>query len=132
MHFTVELTPHDEQMAEALKNTFERTLTRLIKAKKIDNEFLLELERVGTVIVEVIMTDSKTIAQLNYKWRKKNTPTDVLSFENDTKSPQQLGSIVICSEIAKEQAAKAGILLQQEIKVLANHGLLHLLGATHR
>jgi probable rRNA maturation factor len=56
-------------------------------------------------------------------------PTDVLSFPAD--EPGELGDVVIALGVARRQAAQAGHSLATELRVLALHGLLHLLGYDH-
>ena len=66
---------------------------------------------------------------LNRQFRKKDTPTDVLSFPSDQRG--YLGEVVIASGVAARQARDAGHSLGTELRVLALHGLLHLLGYDH-
>jgi probable rRNA maturation factor len=63
---------------------------------------------------------------LNKKYRRKDYATDVLSFPGDI-----LGDLVIATGVAKRQARDAGHSYQTELRVLALHGLLHLLGYDH-
>lgn len=56
--------------------------------------------------------------------------TDVLSFPSSP-GDTSLGDIVIASGVARRQARAAGHALTVELKVLALHGLLHLLGYDH-
>jgi probable rRNA maturation factor len=63
---------------------------------------------------------------LNRIYRRRDYPTDVLSFEGEG-----LGDIVIATGVARRQALKAGHSYQTELRVLALHGLLHLLGYDH-
>ena len=81
----------------------------------------------GTVIVAVV-PDGR-VRELNRRYRDKNLPTDVLSFPAD--EPGQLGDIVIALDVARRQARAAGHSLATEFRVLALHGLLHLLGYDH-
>ena len=65
---------------------------------------------------------------LNRSYRRKNYATDVLSFPAE--SPM-LGDLVIATGVAKRQAREAGHSYHTELRVLALHGLLHLLGYDH-
>jgi probable rRNA maturation factor len=75
-----------------------------------------------------LVTDARLRA-LNCRFRKKDKPTDVLSFPSD--EPGDLGDVVIARGIAARQARAAGHSLGTELRVLALHGLLHLLGYDH-
>ena len=70
---------------------------------------------------------------LNRQFRGKDAATNVLSFPaNRTPGVTPfLGDIVIAAGVAKRQAKEAGHSIQTEIRVLALHGLLHLLGYDH-
>jgi probable rRNA maturation factor len=81
----------------------------------------------GTVAV-VLVSDSR-IRGLNRRYRRKNGATDVLSFPSDDAG--HIGDIVIALGVARRQARAAGHGLQTELRVLALHGLLHLLGYDH-
>ena len=65
------------------------------------------------------------ITTLNKQFRRRDEPTDVLSFPSD--DAPQLGDVVIAAGIARRQAREAGHSYATELKVLALHGLLHLL-----
>jgi probable rRNA maturation factor len=81
----------------------------------------------GDVCVALV-SDARMRA-LNRQFRGKDKVTDVLSFPAETRG--FLGDIVIASDVAKKQAKAAGHSLNTEIRVLALHGLLHLLGYDH-
>ncbi|HEU5255767.1 MAG TPA: rRNA maturation RNase YbeY [Vicinamibacterales bacterium] len=81
----------------------------------------------GTVTVAIV-SDARVRA-LNRKFRKKDHATDVLSFPAE--EPRYLGDVVISSGMAARQARAAGHSLATELRVLALHGLLHLLGYDH-
>ena len=66
---------------------------------------------------------------LNRQFRGKDTVTDVLSFPAETRG--FLGDVVIAGGIAMKQARYVGHPVQTELRVLALHGLLHLLGYDH-
>ena len=80
----------------------------------------------GSVAI-AILPDARVTA-LNSKYRRKNKPTDVLSFPG---SGKYLGDIAISRGIAQKQAKMLGHSLRTEFRVLALHGLLHLLGYDH-
>jgi probable rRNA maturation factor len=69
------------------------------------------------------------VQRLNRRYRGRNSATDVLSFPADERGI--LGDVVIASGVARRQARAAGHSLQTELRVLALHGLLHLLGYDH-
>jgi probable rRNA maturation factor len=74
------------------------------------------------------------VKALNKRFRGINKPTDVLSFPTDAeerKREKNLGDIVIARGIARKQAKSLGHSLAVEFRVLALHGLLHLLGYDH-
>lgn len=69
------------------------------------------------------------MARLNHRFRGVVGPTDVLSFPGGI--PRWLGDVVIARGVARRQAVAAGHGLGTELRVLALHGLLHLLGYDH-
>ena len=81
----------------------------------------------GTMTIAIV-PDGR-VQQLNRRYRRKNAPTDVLSFSSDERG--YLGDVVIAGGVARRQAKEAGHSLQHELRVLALHGLLHLLGYDH-
>lgn len=96
------------------------------------NLILQRLGAVDTVKIEIIVVGDKAIQQLNHKFLDHDQPTDVLSFPGDpVLNPDLLGSIAVSTETAAVQAQQAGITLEDEVKMLAGHGLLHLLGYHH-
>jgi probable rRNA maturation factor len=81
----------------------------------------------GTITVAVV-PDGRVRA-LNRRFLGKHSPTDVLSFPAD--EPGDLGDVVIAHGVAARQASDVGHSLGTELRVLALHGLLHLLGYDH-
>lgn len=79
--------------------------------------------------VSVAIVPDTRVRLLNRQYRKKDAPTDVLSFPSGERG--FLGDIVIAAGVAQRQARAAGHSLQTELRVLALHGLLHLLGYDH-
>jgi probable rRNA maturation factor len=100
----------------------------------------------GAVTVAVV--NDARVRALNRQYRGKDYATDVLSFPaathearrqgsaNDdgrrtTPGHPHLGDIVIARGVASRQAKAAGHHERTELRVLALHGLLHLLGYDH-
>ena len=79
--------------------------------------------------VNIYVTSSREMQDLNRRYRRKNKPTDVLSFPS--RAPGVAGDIAISLEIAAANAADIGHPLATEVKVLILHGLLHLAGYDH-
>lgn len=87
--------------------------------------------------VTIVLVNDPRMRALNRTYRGKDYATDVLSFAQRAPSPQPLapsgflGDIVIARGVAKRQARAAGHAELDELRVLALHGLLHLLGYDH-
>lgn len=85
--------------------------------------------------LSVLVTGDAQIRVLNREYRRKDRPTDVLSFpQADGEGPGRaalLGDVVISLDTARRQAREAGRPLNEELVRLLGHGLLHLLGYDH-
>jgi len=94
--------------------------------------------------VTIALVSDERIRALNRTYRHKDYATDVLSFASSVSSvssapnpqspipnPRSLGDIVIARGVARRQAREAGHDEATELKLLALHGLLHLLGYDH-
>ncbi|HEX6164926.1 MAG TPA: rRNA maturation RNase YbeY [Vicinamibacterales bacterium] len=77
----------------------------------------------------IALVSDKRMRALNRQFRGKDKVTDVLSFPSGERG--FMGDIVIAAAVARKQAAAAGHSVQTEIRILALHGLLHLLGHDH-
>jgi len=86
-------------------------------------------ENRGTETLSLAFVSEEEIKKLNKKFRRKNKPTDVLSFE--LREGKELGEIIICPNIVKENAKKDGVSQKFETKKVFIHGILHLLGYDH-
>lgn len=85
----------------------------------------------NTKNLSIVLVGSARMKGLNKKWRKKNVPTDVLSFSSSKEFPEELGEIVICPEVVKKNAKKYGVSFKKELVKVLIHGVLHLLGYNH-
>jgi probable rRNA maturation factor len=115
------------------KDIYDREITKKF-IKETAEKILKELKLDG-VELSVTLTDNETIKQINKEWRKKNRPTDVLSFPIDEKLAgyryRVLGDVVISLPYAKKQAEEIGVPYKEEVIRLLTHGILHLLGYDH-
>jgi probable rRNA maturation factor len=83
--------------------------------------------------LSVFLVSPPQIEQMNRKHLGEPGPTDVLAFPIDgldqsVDTPAFIGEIVICPEVAAEQAEGS---LESELDLLVAHGVLHLLGFDH-
>jgi probable rRNA maturation factor len=98
--------------------------------------------------LSVLLVDEPAMADLHQRWLGEPGPTDVLAFPMDELRPPPpggsqgehavdddaqalLGDVVLCPQVAIEQARKADHSVQDELDLLCTHGILHLLGYDH-
>lgn len=79
--------------------------------------------------VSVALVSDARVRALNRQYRGHDVATDVLSFPAN--AHRFLGDIVIARGVARRQAHALGHGDPTELRVLALHGLLHLLGYDH-
>jgi probable rRNA maturation factor len=78
----------------------------------------------------VVFNNDKQMSGLNYRYKRKNRPTDVLAFNlaESLKKNYIEGEIYVDLQTAVRQAADFGVDYFEEVVRLCVHGLLHLLG----
>lgn len=88
--------------------------------------------------VAIALVGDRKMRALNQRYRGIDRATDVLAFPARADgvraprgAPRILGDIVIATGVARRQARAAGEPLETELRRLALHGLLHLLGYDH-
>ena len=100
--------------------------------------------------LSILLVDTTAMADLHQRWMSEPGPTDVLAFPMDelrlpppggittehcggdpSAIPGLLGDVVLCPQVAADQAVKAGHQLTDELDLLCTHGILHLLGYDH-
>jgi len=86
----------------------------------------------------VLVTNNREMRLLNKRFRRKDKPTDVLSFPPMTKTnyvpgrwEHAAGDLAISVQIAAANARRLGHSTSDEVKVLILHGILHLAGYDH-
>ena len=88
----------------------------------------------GEICIRIV--DETESAELNFAFRKKNKPTNILSFPADLPESIKtelslLGDLVVSHDIVKKEALMQGKPLQAHWAHLIIHGTLHLLGYDH-
>lgn len=76
--------------------------------------------------VDILIATNKRLRELNRRFRRKDKPTDVLSFPRPSG-----GDIAISAQIALDNAQRYGHSFANELKILVLHGMLHLAGYDH-
>jgi probable rRNA maturation factor len=94
-------------------------------------ETALQHENVEDASVSVTLLENPRIRQMNKKYLDHDHVTDVISFPLYEQGEQVVGDIYIGYEQAQDQAADAGVDLEEEIARLSIHGTLHVLGFDH-
>jgi probable rRNA maturation factor len=79
--------------------------------------------------ITCLITTDREIRSLNHRFRGRRYPTDVLSFPSA--ETDGAGEIAISLDRAREQAADYGHSLDEELRILMLHGVLHLAGLDH-
>jgi len=86
--------------------------------------------------VNVVFVTDRRIRELNRQFLKRDRPTNVISFNCNQPQvpgePRLLGEIYVSRDRARAQAREYGVSHASELRRLVLHGLLHLLGLTHR
>ncbi|MFQ3547510.1 MAG: rRNA maturation RNase YbeY [Termitinemataceae bacterium] len=88
--------------------------------------------------LSILLCDNPTIQRLNFEYRQKDEPTDVLSFELGETSTDEAGTeryiagdIIISIPMVSENAAYFHVSEDEELRRLLIHGILHLNGMDH-
>ncbi|RZT22312.1 putative rRNA maturation factor [Fictibacillus sp. BK138] len=131
------MTLHVEYLNEMDENSeeFQELLANVLQKAS-------EMEETGPAEVSVTIVTKERIQEINSEYRQKDAVTDVISFameemgEDETEiiggeETRFLGDIIICLDVAKEQAEEYGHSIEREMGFLAVHGFLHLLGYDH-
>lgn len=131
------MTLHVEYLNEMDENSeeFQELLANVLQKAA-------EMEETGPAEVSVTIVTKERIQEINSEYRQKDAVTDVISFameemgEDETEiiggeETRFLGDIIICFDVAKEQAEEYGHSIEREMGFLAVHGFLHLLGYDH-
>ena len=129
MNVTVDLINDSEIHTTIDSNEMQNWVVTTLKSIKVDSD----------ISICIKLVDLKEAAELNFKYRKKDEATNVLSFSSVMPNSlycrlpvRHLGDVVICPEIDKTEAAEQR---KSEIAHYAHliiHGTLHLNGFRHK
>ncbi|AHG90890.1 metalloprotease ybeY [Gemmatirosa kalamazoonensis] len=94
---------------------------------------VLRAERVRAAELSITFVAVERMAALNWTHLRHRGPTDIITFELPPAVPGApvAGDIYIAPDVARENAARAGIGVREEIARLVVHGVLHALGHEH-
>lgn len=112
----------------------KKSLLSLAALKKIARVAAKKEKKIKGIVEINIVGDSE-MTKLNFQFRGKKFPTDVLSFswsEDNFISGPYLGQIYLCPEQVKRQSKELGIKEKEEFARMLTHGLLHLAGHEHQ
>jgi probable rRNA maturation factor len=115
------------------------------RVRALVERFLAAQRVTSQVVVSILVIGKRQMQQINRTYHGEDVATDVLSFPyldplsskdegkfviaNVEETP--LGDIAVCYPVAVKEAARKGLLVDDEIDFLIEHGLNHLLGKHH-
>lgn len=130
------MTIRGEEALRGLSSFFLRSIIRETLGRAFPSVFHAR----RTVIVDVACVSDAEIAKLNSDYRRKNKPTDILSFgmfEGPHAIPAvpagsiDLGQLVLSPDFIARSAAEDGVSWKREFTYVFSHGVLHLVGFDH-
>ena len=145
------LAVRTDRVPVLLKNLQRSIVIDLSRLRRMA-EHILGAMHVEEAELSIVLVSDRRIRDLNRRYRKKDSATDVLAFplESESKDPRRLrrrsgrslrkaheqpprvlGDVVISLATARRQAQDFGHALHQEVVRLVVHGVLHLLGYDH-
>ncbi len=114
----------------------EITVQRMVSRSSIPNSAKLQHwthialpKNLSDVEIGIRIVDKLEITQLNLTYRKKDKPTNILSFPMHM--PPMLGDLVICAEVIEEEALAQKKSFDAHWAHMIIHGVLHLQGYDH-
>ena len=104
-----------------------------LRGRRALEEFVLRASQISGLRARpsVLITGNRQMRQLNARFRRNDSATDVLSFPPAGANSNSAGDIAISFEIATQNALLLGHSVEDEIRILMLHGILHLAGYDH-
>ena len=132
----IRMTIRGEEALRGLSSFFLRSVIRETLTRSHPSVFKTE----RTVILDVACVTDTEIAKLNGDYRRKQKPTDILSFGHFEglqtlsavpKGDIDLGQIVLSPDFIARSAEEDGVSWKREFTYVFSHGVLHLVGFDH-
>ena len=128
MNLLIANDTNEELDLDLIREKAEKTIKEVLRVENISENAEVSLS----------IVDKETSHKLNKDYRNVDRETDVLSFPMDEEGFDNegnplilLGDIVICLDVAEEQASDFGHSLEREMTYLICHSTFHLLGYDH-
>jgi len=110
-------------------NVFNRQRKFPVDTESLENFLVALTKRINLEIgFSVVLVSDPAMQKYNARFAGKSRPTDVLSFPAGSCEDPYLGDIIISVESAQRQYRTT---LESELRILALHGVLHLMGYDH-
>lgn len=126
--------PRPPSVVEVRSDGLTGAAAHLRQLRRSAGRFLAALD-LEDVELSILLTSDAGIRALNRSWRRKDRPTDVLSFPAGAPpratGPRHLGDVIVSLDTARRQARAHRRSLAEELDLYLAHGLLHLLGHDH-
>jgi len=116
-------------MADGLIRFFEES--RKLRNKRMIRAWIAETiakHRFQLASLNIVLVDDERIGTLNETYLNHKGPTDVITFQYNTKGEPIDGEIFIGTETVKANAKRFAVSFERELHRVMIHGLLHLLG----
>lgn len=120
----------------------KKMFSYILNLPEIVDKYCLKNFEFSTLVFDIVLCNNEEIHRINKEYRNIDRPTDVISFAIFADSdPSEvfildgeinLGEIIISLDTIKEQALQNNVTIDDEARLMAAHGMLHLLGFDHQ
>lgn len=133
--FTLEKLDDVKIILKNYKQKIKKMLDIMLEIEELKTSKIFNGD-ISKIRLDISFCNDATIHQINKEYRKKDCPTDVITFSLFADDPcamvyrktADLGQIIVSVETARKQASET---LEKEILTLICHGILHLFGFDH-
>jgi probable rRNA maturation factor len=115
-------------VSEIVVNGRRLPLSRALVRRVVEGVLRAERRR---ALISITFVGRDTMRRLNTEHKRRDRPTDVLTFALSGPAGEVIGDVYICHWMARQEARARGIPLRQELVRLVVHGTLHALGREH-